>query len=129
MPEVQKTVLHKKKNFLTWPLTDGLKLEDDYTVIIKNKLKMLLATMFNERGGNLFYGTGLWTHVFSQFTDAELMQVETDVSRAVRTWLPEIEIKEIGADVADLDSNQITISIYYSLPSFNDEEDVLIIGV
>lgn len=129
MPEIQKTVLHKKKNFLTWPLTDGFKTENDYFKIVKNKLQFLLSTSVLERQGTIEYGTGLWTHVFNNFTDAELLLIENDLRAAVNRWIPEIIIEDVIVDISDIDEYGLLISVYYSLPSFGEHKDNLTIGV
>jgi hypothetical protein len=129
MPEIQKTVLHKKKNYLAWPLNDGFKLESDYTKIIKHKLQFLLSVNIRERLGNLGYGTNMWQWVFSNFSDIEIATLGMEISSMVKKHLPEVSITNFKINTPQSGNNTVVIKIDFEVPTFDEYKDTITIGI
>lgn len=129
MAEVTKSVLHKKKGFLLWPIQSGFKTSNDYVDIIKNKLKFLLAVKEGERDPIKPYGTDLWTYVFSNFNTAEIESLRVSLIDAINTWIPEMVIDNIDLIPTEEENNTLIIRVDFTLPAFNEHSDTLVIGV
>ena len=67
-----------------------------------------------ERVGQPLFGSRLRELVFEQIDNDLPIKIEDEVKRAVETWLPYINIKEVNTLTDDGDNNKIFVEIKFS---------------
>ena len=80
----------------------------------RHNLKNLLLTHVGERVGQPLFGSRLRELVFEQIDNDLPIKIEDEVKRAVETWLPYINIKEVNTLTDDGDNNKIFVEIKFS---------------
>ena len=80
----------------------------------RHNLKNLLLTQVGERVGQPLFGSRLRELVFEQIDNDLPIKIEDEVKRAVETWLPYINIKEVNTLTDDGDNNKIFVEIKFS---------------
>jgi phage baseplate assembly protein W len=118
---------------LTLPLqmsTNTFNQSYDNLVQLKSNVRNLLLTKKGERLGQPTFGTNLHRLLFDP-NDEELEQKIYDtIDNSIRTWLPQLSIKEINIEATDemKNNNSINVSIVftanYNRQDFNVEFNV-----
>jgi len=98
---------------------DGFAMIKDFRTLIKQNFKMLLLTNRGERVMEPSFGVGLYSYLFSSFTQSTFDDIETKIIEQASVYLPVIKIKEINFIVEDIDINKLSVSIEYSIPTLN----------
>jgi len=106
-------------------------LNKDLKSVIKQNFKMLLLTNPGERIMDVDYGIGVKTLLFEQRTSQQIAIIKGQILRKTNKYLPFIQINSIdmltAEEISDLDENSIAVSIDYSIPNINAEDQISLI--
>jgi len=80
----------------------------------KHNLKNLLLTHVGERVAQPEFGSRLRELVFEQIDSDLPIKIEEEVKRAVETWLPYVNIKEVNTLTDDGNQSKIFVEIKFS---------------
>jgi phage baseplate assembly protein W len=81
----------------------------------RNKLLALLSTGINERIWYYVYGANLNSLIF-ETSDQVVEDARAAISQLFVTWLPDLNLSEVDAEI-DPDNAAVIFTIIYSLPS------------
>ena len=106
-------------------------LNKDLKSVIKQNFKMLILTNPGERIMDMDYGVGARALLFEQRTSLQLANIKGQILRKTNKYLPFIQINSINilttSENIDIDENSISISIDYSIPNINAEDQLNLI--
>ena len=89
----------------------------------KNNLINFFLTNPGERPLNPTFGGGLRAFIFQQITDNNLDFIKEDISEKLKTFFPNILINNLNI-LDKKDSNQITVSLSYSIKNTNINDNI-----
>ena len=105
-----------------WPLSQGnhdtFELYDDVKQQISFYLKNLLLTSPGENISDPNYGVGLRRYMFEQNLPSVRSSISSRISSQISNYLPYLQVSniQVGASAEEIDSNSMSIKIFYSIP-------------
>jgi phage baseplate assembly protein W len=95
----------------------------------KSNMINLLLTRKGERPMQPDFGTNIYNYLFDQITSDLSNNIQQEVTDAVTTWLPYVELTEVVVDASaeNIDRNKIDISISFGLKRNLREHDEIVI--
>jgi len=118
----------------------GLKLpltyDNDHGFFIQTKttleqtgynIKCLLQTIPGERLGQPLYGSRLHHLLFEPMTEDLSERIQSEIQKALETWLPYITVNDIKIAFSGPNANQVDVSIQFGLsfdPSSMDQVSI-----
>ena len=105
-----------------WPLSQGnhdtFELYDDVKQQISFYLKNLLLTSPGENISDPNYGVGLRRYMFEQNLPSVRSSISSRISSQISSYLPYLQVSniQVGASAEEIDSNSMSIKIFYSIP-------------
>ena len=95
----------------------------------KSNMINLLLTRKGERSMQPDFGTNIYNHLFNQMTGDLSNKIQQEVTTAVGTWLPYVEMIEVEVDTGptNMDQNKIDIKIDFGLRRNIKEHDEIVI--
>tara|TARA_R110000851_G_scaffold37986_4_gene97767 strand:+ start:18486 stop:18902 length:417 start_codon:yes stop_codon:yes gene_type:complete len=91
---------------------------------VKSNMRNLFSTMIGERVMQPTFGTFLYNLLFEQSTTGlKEKQIRQEVDRAVKTWIPQVEVTRVTFPEV-IDNKYITISVEYIIPNYNLEDEL-----
>jgi phage baseplate assembly protein W len=95
----------------------------------KSNMINLLLTRKGERPMQPDFGTNIYNHLFSQMTGDLSNKIQQEITSAVNTWLPYIELLTVKVDTSptNMDQNKIDIRVDFGLKRNIKEHDEIII--
>ena len=106
---------------LTLDSGDGYTMNKTFLSLIKQNLKVICLTEPGERVMNPEFGAGLKRLLFDPYTGAMAGAANSAIRTQVGKYLPSVKIEEIIFD-ANPDTNSLSISIRYSIPTLNVQD-------
>jgi len=93
---------------------------------VKNNLINYFLTNPGERPGNPTFGGGLRRFIFEQIANNTLEYLQEDIQDKISTQFPQITLKELKVlqSTYDIDSNIITVEIYYFINNTGIEDEL-----
>jgi|TARA_Y100000310_G_scaffold52407_1_gene48161 phage baseplate assembly protein W len=89
----------------------------DYTSLIKQNLKMLILTNPGERMMDINFGVGLRRRIFEQHIGSTYAEIDKDIRRQVKRYLPFVEVEKINfmtpENSPDLFPHRLTVQAYF----------------
>jgi phage baseplate assembly protein W len=94
----------------------------------KNNLINYFLTNPGERPGNPTFGGGLRRFIFEQISNNTLEYLQEDIQAKLATQFPQITVKELKVlqSTYDIDSNIITVEIYYYINNTGIEDELIL---
>ena len=93
---------------------------------IKANMHMLFSTMVGERVMMPTFGTYLYNLLFEPSTqDLKEQQIRQEVDRAVQTWIPIVNVTNVTFPEV-VDEKFIRLSIFYTIPNFNIQDELVL---
>lgn len=111
------------------PFTAKAVFNSTYTTqdALKSNIINFFLTDKGERFLNPNFGAGLRSIVFEQITSDKMDEIETLVRTGMSTWFPNVVVNDVR--IQDLaDTNTVTVSIRYSVPYTNIQQDKVVIN-
>ena len=102
--------------------SDGFQMNKSFKNMIRQNFKMLLLTTPGERVMEPDFGVGLKKYLFENFTESTFTQIERDIFKQVRIYMPSISIDEIQFTAENENTNVLTLRIEYSVPNLNTKD-------
>ena len=95
----------------------------------KSNMINLLLTRKGERSMQPDFGTNIYNHLFNQMTGDLSNKIQQEITSAVNTWLPYIELINVEVDTSPtiMDQNKINIRVDFGLKRNIKEHDEIII--
>jgi phage baseplate assembly protein W len=95
---------------------------------VKNNLINYFLTNPGERPGNPEFGGGLRRFIFEQIASNTLEYLQEDIQVKISTEFPQITLKELKVlqSTYDIDSNIITVEIYYFINNTGIEDELIL---
>ena len=91
---------------------------------VKSNMRLLFSTMIGERVMQPLFGTYLYNLLFQPATeDLKMQQIRQEVDRAVELWIPIVNVIEVTFPEV-IDEKFIRLTIKYSIPNFNIEDEL-----
>ena len=94
--------------------------------VAKQNFKNLILTEPGERIMDLNFGVGLMRYLFEQKGQDTQQVIEGRIAQQASRYMPYINLNSVEFDSSEDESNYLTVSIYYSIPSLNIEDFVSI---
>ena len=94
--------------------------------VAKQNFKNLILTEPGERIMDLNFGVGLMRYLFEQKGENTQRIIEGRIAQQASRYMPYINLNSVEFDSSEDESNYLTVSIYYSIPSLNIEDFVSI---
>jgi hypothetical protein len=88
-----------------------------FPTLIRQNLKMLILTNPGERIMEPEFGVGLRTYLFQNFNEGTYAEIESKIRQQVAKYLPVVNIIGLSVDTAGQDSNQLGLSLKFSIPA------------
>ena len=92
---------------------------------IEESLRILLATVPQERIMQPAYGCGMKKHVFDTISETTLTLLKDAISRAVLFFEPRIDLKRIDIDEAGAMEGVLLIDLQYVVRATNSRSDLV----
>jgi phage baseplate assembly protein W len=92
---------------------------------VEQSLRILLLTRIGERVMRRDFGTKLGDMVFRPGSDQNLRAIEREVSSAILTFEPRVEVLDVSAEADTLDATQITVALSYRVRRTNTRESLV----
>ncbi len=92
---------------------------------LKSNLINFFLTNFNERVFNPNFGGNLRAQLFEQITQGSLSNVKSNIEESIRREFPSVVINEVKVQGTP-DTNNIYITINYSVPNTNIKDSITI---
>ena len=102
---------------LRYSTTDGYQMTKTIKAVIKQNLKMLLLTVPGERIMEPTFGVGLKTYLFENYTENTYAEIDSQIKKQVKRYMPAVSIKNIAFSDSNSDFNTLAISIIYTIPN------------
>ena len=102
--------------------SDGFQMNKSFISLIRQNFKMLLLTSPGERVMEPDFGVGLKKYLFENFNESTFAQIERNILRQARVYMPAIVIDEIFFSAPDENANALSIQIKYSIPNLNTKD-------
>ena len=95
----------------------------------KSNMINLLLTRKGERPMLPDFGTNIYNYLFDQMTGDLSNKIEQEITTAVETWLPYVELIEVVANTSptNMDQNKIDVRVGFGLKRNLKEHDEIII--
>ena len=95
----------------------------------KSNMINLLLTRKGERPMQPDFGTNIYNYLFDQMTGDLSNSIQQEITYAVETWLPYVELAEVLVDAGptNMDRNRIDITVSFGLKRNLKEHDEIII--
>ena len=105
---------------LTWPLNldyDGFQsyTDEEITQAIHQTLKMLLLTRKGEYPMDNNFGVGMTNYLFEQNSIGLISNINSEVRKQIRIYMPYVVIKKLEFNAEDIDKNQLSMRLEYSI--------------
>jgi len=105
---------------LIWPLnlgSDGFQsyTDEEITEAIHQTLKMLLLTRKGEYPMDNNFGVGMSSYLFELNSPNLISNINYEVRNQIRLYMPYIVIKSLEFSVTDIDKNQLSMRLEYSV--------------
>jgi len=97
--------------------SDGFVMIKKFPTLIRQNLKMLILTNPGERIMEPEFGVGLRTYLFQNFNEGTYAEIESKIRQQVAKYLPVVNIIGLSVDTAGQDSNQLGLSLKFSIPA------------
>lgn len=97
--------------------SDGFVMIKKFPTLIRQNLKMLILTNPGERIMEPEFGVGLRTYLFQNFNEGTYAEIESKIRQQVAKYLPVVNIIGLSVDPAGQDSNQLGLSLKFSIPA------------
>ena len=107
---------------LTRNSADGFTMLKNFRKVAKQNLKMLILTAPGERVMEPDFGVGLRRFLFQNFSTSTFSEMENKIREQAAIYLPAITIIRVVFDAAEIDRNQLGISIKFSIPDIGASE-------
>tara|TARA_Y100000310_G_scaffold150540_1_gene150018 strand:+ start:535 stop:903 length:369 start_codon:yes stop_codon:yes gene_type:complete len=107
---------------LTRNSADGFTMLKNFRKVAKQNLKMLILTAPGERVMEPDFGVGLRRFLFQNFSTSIFSEMENKIREQAAIYLPAITIIRVVFDAAEIDRNQLGISIKFSIPDIGASE-------
>jgi uncharacterized protein len=92
---------------------------------VEQSLRLLLLTRIGERVMRGDFGTRLGDLVFRPGSDQNLRAIEREVSSAILTFEPRVEVIDVAAEADTIDATQITVALSYRVRRTNTRETLV----
>jgi phage baseplate assembly protein W len=92
---------------------------------IKSNLINYMLTNTGERVFNPNFGLDLRNYVFENVVDLTTEEIEFKIQQGIANFFPEVSIEELSM-VSSPDTQQINITVTYSIPQFGVEDEITI---
>jgi len=95
----------------------------------KSNMINLLLTRKGERMMHPELGTNIYNYLFDQMTGDLSSKIQNEITTAVETWLPYVELTEVTVDAGptNMDQNKIDVRIAFGLKRNIKEHDEIVI--
>ena len=95
---------------------------------VKNHLINYFLTNPGERPGNPDVGGGLRRFIFEQIASNTLEYLQEDIQAKIATQVPQITLRDLKVlqSTYDIDSNIITVEIYYFINNTGIEDELIL---
>lgn len=95
---------------------------------VKNNLINYFLTNPGERPGNPEFGGGLRRFIFEQIASNTLEYLQEDIQVKIAAEFPQVTLKELKVlqSTYDIDSNVITVEIYYFINNTGIEDELIL---
>ena len=95
----------------------------------KSNMINLLLTRKGERPMQPDFGTNIYNYLFDQMTGDLSNSIQQEITYAVETWLPYVELAEVLVDAGptNMDRNRIDITVSFGLKRNLKEHDEIVI--
>ena len=93
--------------------TDGIGLTTTIVETLRQNLKTLVLTNPGERVMEPGFGVGLEKFLFERFTESTYASIQEELVNQVRTYMPQIAIKNFEVSTDGVDNSELRILIEY----------------
>jgi len=95
----------------------------------KSNMINLLLTRKGERPMQPDFGTNIYNYLFDQITGELANNIQQEITYAVETWLPYVELTDVSVNASptNMDQNRIDVSITFGLKRNLREHDEIVI--
>jgi len=111
---------------LKYSSIDGFVMNKSIQRMLQQNLKMLLLTNPGERVMAPTFGVGLKMYLFSNQYEGIQDRISTKIHEQVKIYLPAIVISRLDFSGTNLDTNTLSLKIYYHVPGINVRDLVAI---
>jgi phage baseplate assembly protein W len=115
---------------INYPLTKGSNgyFEQTYDTFAneKSRLIMLLNTFEGERLMQPNFGLNLQKYLFDNYSGTNFKDaIISEITKKVNFWIPNLNIDDITIDDSNINSNQLTVTVSFSLMSDETQSDTI----
>lgn len=93
--------------------TDGIELTTTIVETLRQNLKTLVLTNPGERVMEPGFGVGLEKFLFERFTESTYASIQEAIVEQVKTYMPQIAIKNFEVSTDGVDNSELRILIEY----------------
>ena len=101
---------------------DGFVMIKGFRRLVKQNLKMLILTIPGERVMEPEYGIGMKKYLFSSFHQNLYADLENNIRRQVKIYMPAVKIEGVLFNASDPDNQTLGITIRYSIPQISIDD-------
>ena len=101
---------------------DGFTSLVSFAETIKQNFKMLVLTDPGERVMVPNYGVGAKTYLFENYGTGVEGKLKSKIMKQVALYLPVVSINDIMIDLSNIDSNNMNVTINYSIPDLGIQD-------